>query len=119
MKKAVAEFAALVAKAHEAGVAAAVGCRPTAMIVSEPSSGKSWFVGEGACGFAWVNFAGNTAFGRWAKKAGIAKPAYGGGLQVWVSEFGQSVDRKSAYAGAYAKVLNEAGISAYSGSRLD
>jgi hypothetical protein len=36
-----------------------------------------------------------------------------------VSEFGQSVDRKAAYAGAYAQVLRNSGIDCYADSRLD
>jgi hypothetical protein len=114
-----AEYAALVKKAHEAGIDAGFAAYPTKMVVTDEVRGKTWLVDEGACGFAWINFKGNTAFGRWAKKAGVARPAYNGGLQVWVSEFGQSVDRKAAYAGAYAKVLKEAGIEAYAGDRLD
>ena len=112
-------YRALVAKAHEAGLDAGFASRPTPMVVTDQVRNQSWLVDEGACGFAWINFKGNTAFGRWAKKAGVARPAYGGGLQVWVREFGQSVDRKSAYAGAYAQVLKDAGIDAYAGSRLD
>lgn len=82
-------------------------------------SGRSWHVPEGACGFAWVAFKGNTAWGKWAKDQGIASPAYPKGLQLWVSEFNQSITRKEAYAFAYAQVLNDAGIEAYARSRLD
>ena len=41
------------------------------------------------------------------------------GLSVWVSEGGQSMERKEAYARAYADVLRAAGIEAYAGSRMD
>jgi hypothetical protein len=44
---------------------------------------------------------------------------YGGGVTYWVSQFGQSVDRKAAFAGAFAKVLRENGIQATAGDRLD
>jgi hypothetical protein len=40
-------------------------------------------------------------------------------VTYWVSVFGQSVDRKAAFAGAYAKVLRENGIQATAGDRLD
>ena len=81
--------------------------------------GRSWTVSEGACGFAWVTFAGNTPWGRWAKAQGIASKGYPKGLQIWVSEFNQSMARKEAYAYAYAKVLREHGIEAYAHSRMD
>jgi hypothetical protein len=118
------DFIRLCNKAHEAGMKAGYEVRPTPMIVSEADIqgnriGKSWYVDDGACGFAWIAFKGNTAFGKWAKAQGIARPHYPSGLCVWVGEFGQSVDRKSAYAGAYAQVLRDAGIDAYADSRLD
>lgn len=81
--------------------------------------GPSWHVPEGLCGFAWVTFKGNTGFGRWAKKEGLARKQYGGGLAISVSEFNQSVARKEAYAYAFAKTLREHGITAYADSRLD
>lgn len=122
------DFAALYAEADAAGKAAAEAAVPTPIVVgseTSPFSGQidytqpTYFVSEGLCGFAWVSFKGNTAWGRWAKKAGVARPAYGGGLQVWVSGYGQSVTRKEAYAAAFAGVLQAAGITAYAGSRLD
>lgn len=121
-------FEALFAQADAAGKLAAEDAVPTPMVVgseTQPFSGfldyskPTYYVSEGLCGFAWVNFKGNTAFGRWAKRTGRATKSYGGGLQVWVSGFGQSVTRKSAYAQAFATVLTEAGITAFSGSRLD
>ena len=110
-------FEALYAQADAAGTLAAEDAVPTPMVVgseTQPFSGvidytkPTYFVSEGLCGFAWVKFKGNTAFGRLAKKTGKASKAYGGGLQVWVSGFGQSVTRKSAYAQAFATVLTEA-----------
>jgi hypothetical protein len=121
-------FSALVAKAEAAGAAAAAACVPVGMVVSEADvmsgaplpGGRSWYVADGVCGFAWISVRpANSSFGLWAKKAGIAKPAYGGGLQIWVSGYGQSMQKKEAYAEAYAKVLSEAGIKAYAGSRMD
>ena len=122
------DFAALFEAAEAAGREAADAAIPTPIVVGQetsPFSGQidyakpTYFVSEGLCGFAWVSFKGNTAFGRWAKKTGKARPAYGGGLQVWVFGFGQSVTRKEAYAQAFAGVLQAAGIAAYAGSRLD
>jgi hypothetical protein len=116
------QYQNLVKSAHEAGMAALEAACPTPMIVTGGVPGeppKTWYVEEGACGFAWVEFAGSTSFGRWAKKTGLASKAYPKGLMIWVSEGGQSIDRKEAYASAFAKVLNEAGIKAYANSRLD
>lgn len=126
-------------EAHAAGVAAAEAATPTPMVVYESeglsdrpkAGGKSWYVPQGPCGFAWVKVAGNTAFARWVRKnswgwtpvrsTGHGKwdKAYGGGYSFWVSEYGQSVELKSAYAGAYAKVLENYGVRAYAQSRLD
>ena len=117
-------FAQLHEQAHEVGMKAGTDALPSPMVVSEADIqgnpvGKSWFVSEGACGFAWVAFKGNTAWGKWAKKQGIASTASPKGLQIWVDQFNQSMTRKEAYARAYAGVLREAGIDAYSGSRMD
>ena len=120
------DFSAVYAKARAAGLVAGGAVRPAPMVVSEASlfggpvpGGKNWYVPEGACGFAWVSFKGNSEFGRWAKKAGVASKGYPSGLRIWVGEFNQSVDRKAACAEAIAKVLNENGISAYADSRMD
>jgi len=117
-------FASIHKVAHSAGLEAGMNALPEPMTVTEADLmgnpiGRSWTVSEGACGFAWVTFAGNTPWGRWAKAQGIASKGYPKGLQIWVSEFNQSVDRKEAYAQAYAKVLREHGIEAYAQSRLD
>lgn len=111
------DFSKVYENAHNAGMNALIECVPTPMTVA--GGNREWYVSEGACGFAWVEFAGNTAFGRWAKKVGKARPHYPSGLCVWVGEGGQSIGRKEAYAVAFAKVLNDAGIKAYAGSRLD
>lgn len=115
-------FQNIAERAHAAGMAALVSAVPEPMIVNQVEGGaavKSWYVSEGACGFAWIKVPGNCAFGRWAKKVGLARPAYPSGLSIWVGEGGQSVDRKYAYAAAYAEVLREAGVKAFAGSRLD
>lgn len=121
------EYEALWAKAHAAGMAAGEAKTPQPMTVYEADGltdrpkpgGKSWYVPEGLCGFAWVKFAGNTGFGRWAKRTGLASKAYPKGLSVWVRQFGQSYERKLAYAQAAAEVLREGGVEAYAGGRLD
>jgi hypothetical protein len=118
-------FNSLFAGASEVALEAAAKAVPTPMTVVESDlltgapSGRSYYVSEGLCGFAWVKIKGNTPFGRWAKKMGYARPAYGGGLMIYCPLNTQSYDRKTAWATAFAKVLTDAGIFAYCDSRLD
>lgn len=121
-------FERIVAEAHEAGHKAAVAAKPTPMVVTDadlitglPIPGATrYHVPEGACGFAWIKLKGNTKFGRWMKATKRARPGYPTGLTVWVSDYNQSVERKLAYAEAYAAVLRKYGIDdAYADSRLD
>lgn len=124
-----AQFNALYAEAYNAGLEAGKAARPAAMLVGSPSSpfGNAidaskpmYYVSEGACGFAWVNIRpGNSPFANWLKAKRLARPAYAGGVEIWISAFGQSVDRKDAMAQAMAKVFSDAGIKAYAGSRMD
>lgn len=121
------DFAALYEKADAYGFEAAEAATPTPVIFGQAVglteqidyTKPTYYEAEGLCGFAWIKFKGNTAFGRWAKKEGYARPAYGGGLQIRVAGFGQSIARKEAYAHAFAQVLRAAGIEAYADSRLD
>lgn len=122
------KFKALWAEADAAGKAAADACTPRPMIVGEAKSlfgseidysKPTYYVADGVCGFAWVSFKGNTAFGRWAKQAGLASKGYPTGLQLWVRGYGQSMQRKEAYAQAFAETLRTAGITAYAQSRMD
>lgn len=107
-------------KAYEAGVAAGQGHEPKPMGVVDTLSGQNWIVSEGVCGFAEIKVKGNTSFGRWAKKHAGFKKGYPQGLYFWVSAFGQSYERKVAFAKAAVAVLNENGIDdAYYSSRLD
>jgi hypothetical protein len=115
-----AEFQALADRAREAGLQAGIEASPVPMHVIDELRGQLWRVDDGACGFAWVKVKpANSSFAIWAKARGLMSPAYGGGVDYWVTEFGQSVARKEAFANAYAAVLREAGINAYAGSRLD
>lgn len=115
--------------AHLAGYAAGEGEVPAPMVVVEhanPLDDNSPVVRvyephtEGVCGFAWVNVRpGNSSFARWLVDSGHARKGYHGGVDLWVREFGQSYQRKMAYARAFAQVLQEAGIRAYASGRLD
>lgn len=122
-------FEELYTFADRKGKEAAEVCSPTPMAVGQAKSLFSneidrskpvYIVEDGPCGFAWVWFKGNTAWGRWAKKQGHAKNHYPKGLYIWVSGYNQSIQRKEAYAQAFAKVLRENGVTdAYADSRLD
>lgn len=121
------EIAKLWKEAHAAGHAAATGATVTPMVVSQHADvfndaspvKKQWVVESGVCGFAGIAVKGNSAFGRWAKAQGKARSHYPSGLYISVSDYGQSLTRKEAYAHAFAGVLNGAGVSAYSESRMD
>lgn len=122
------DFQAIYEEARQAGMNAGNSKVPVPMIVCEhsnplddnsPISREYAPVMGGVCGFAWIKFPGNTAFGLWAKKKGYARKSYPTGLSIWVSEFGQSMEKKEAFAYAFAEVLRKHGIKAYAGSRMD
>jgi len=127
------DYAELWEKATTAGLQAGKDALPTPMVVSQHTNPldddspveQAWYVGEGACGFAWVNFKMKGGlgrkFGQWLIKDGRAsKDSYYGGVSIWISDHGQSVERKSAHANAMAAVLRKAGIEdAYPMSRMD
>jgi len=121
-------FERLYAAADAAGKAAADAIVPIPMVVGTPTtvlgsdidySKPTYFVEGGVCGFAWISFKGNTAFGRWAKSTGLATKGYPTGLTIRANGYGQSLQRKEAYAQAFAAVLREGGVTAYAESRMD
>ncbi|HVG51646.1 MAG TPA: hypothetical protein VM867_08440 [Xanthobacteraceae bacterium] len=122
-----AKFEAAYNKAAAAGKAAGEAVVPRPMVVQQRAGVfggavvQDWFESEGLCGFAWVNVSpGNSPFANWLKKNKLARKAYAGGVDIWISAFGQSSERKEACARAMAKVLvDELGVSAYADSRLD
>ena len=121
----------ILAEAHDAGMAAGSAKVATPMTLVESDLfdnpiGKTYYVPEGPCGFAWVvtHEHGNGKFVKYLKSIsdGLSvgnKYYYGGYYVKWVREFGQSIEKKEAYADAYAAILKDYGIKAYSGSRLD
>lgn len=122
------DLKSLFAKAHEAGTAKAKATQPTPMIVTQHENmlddsspvKKQWWVDQGVCGFAWVTIhPGTSKAARYAKEHYGASKGYPSGMQIWISDFGQSMELKEAYAQGFAAVLQEAGIKAYAGSRMD
>lgn len=124
-----AKFAKVCEQAHLNGMAAATDIVPTPMVVQQhanPLDDNSPVVRQyepvmdGVCGFAWVEVRpSNSSFAIWARKQGWRQSSYMG-TYLWVSYFGQSMERKTAYARAYAAhLVSELGIKAHAGSRMD
>lgn len=122
------EMRELFSRAKAAGLAAGEAAKPRAIVIGEADGlsdrfkpgAKLYHEPEGVCGFAWVNVKpGNSSFARWLVKNDYAMKSYYGGVDIWVREFNQSMERKEAAAAAMARVLSEAGIRAYSMSRMD
>ena len=112
------KFAGLWNKACKQGDEAANSHTPETMYVRGGST--EHVVPEGVCGFAEIIIPkGNTSFAYWAKKnAGFTKHYYGG-LGYWVSGYGQSMERKEAFASQVCEVLKDGGIDCYATSRMD
>ena len=128
MKLTPAMHAIIWSEASAAGNAALAAATPSPMVVEQHASVlddaspvvQRYVVEGGVCGFAWVHISpGTHSFARWAKKLGIGHKAYYGGLDLWVHEGGQSMERKMAWASAAATVLKAYGIPASTGSRMD
>lgn len=120
-------FESLMDRAYAAGRAAGEKCVPTPVgwvqgdiLTGRPVPGAAVErCNEGVCGFAWVRLKGNTAFGRWARKAGHARPGYPSGLNISTRLMTQSMERNEAAACAMRDVLREAGIDCWMESRID
>lgn len=121
-------FERLFKEAWKNGYAAGAAAIPTPMVVQQHANAlddkspvtKQWVENDGVCGFAWIVIRpGNSPAANYAKKHLSADKHYYGGVSIWVSEFNQSYARKLAFAKAYAKTLQDAGINASSGGRLD
>lgn len=123
-----AEFEKLFSQASQAGQRAGDNAIPNPMIVTQPSDPlndnsppkNQWYVPEGVCGFAWIVVSdGRSSLARWMKKHHGARKHYYGGVKLSVFQFGQSYERKMAYARAFAKVFKDAGYDVYADGRLD
>ncbi len=124
-------FDVMYADADEAGMAAVRKLDVVPMVVGTAKDIFSneidrtkpvYVVPDGPCGFAWVNIKpGTSAFAKWLVKNQMArKDSYYGGVTVWVSQFNQSMQKKEAYAYAFAAVLDgKYGVRAYASSRMD
>lgn len=113
----------IIVRAEQAAREAYKAAAPEPMTVQDDRTGQTWHVSEGVCGFAWVTvFPGTSSFARWLVKAEVGRKAYRGGIQIWMRG-GQSYERKSAAANAYADTLRAApelaGLRIHAGGRLD
>jgi hypothetical protein len=128
-------------RAEAAGMKASKAVTPVPMVVAQHANVlddsspvvKQWDAPEGVCGMAHVVIkckGAGVKFINGLKKAGIAgaensfkricRSSYHGGFYYHVHAGStQSYERKRAFASAFAKVLADAGITCYTGSRLD
>lgn len=136
------DFQRIYNEALAAGKAAATAMTPAPMAVQAATGLFDEFdfsrpyevVSDGVCGFAWVNIrqaskAGrkDSPFVKWLRERARGErfseygyfEDYTKCWQIWVGGYGQSMQRKAAYAEAFAAVLRENGISASAGSRMD
>lgn len=127
----------ILAEADVAGHAAVANLKVIPMIVGSAKSlfsneidygQPTEFVEDGVCGFAWINvypeFKGNTKLGKEERKVleqlGFSKDWENNKrFYLWVRDFNQSLQKKEAYARAYAKVLSANGVTASPMSRID
>ena len=122
-------FEGIFAEAMEAGRKAAEALTPTPMVVGHAVgilgneidySKDVYYVEDGVCGFAWVNVTPATSsFARWLKKTEKAHKSYYGGVDVWIGDYNQSMQKKEAHAHAMAKIFTKYGFTAYGMSRMD
>ena len=115
-------------QAQNAGNAAVAQTTVTPMIVSQQANPlndnsetiKQWVVNDGVCGFASVIIKPATSkFAKFLVANQLARKHYAGGVSMSIRDFNQSLTKKEAYAYAFAKVLNDNGITAYVDSRMD
>jgi hypothetical protein len=122
------QLKAIYHEAHYKGNAAVQMTTVTPMVVQQRENPlnddsrlvREYFVSDGVCGFASVTVKpANSKFAKYLVANGLGRKGYGGGVSMSIRDFNQSLQRKEAYAYAFASVLNEHGIKAYVESRMD
>jgi len=121
-------FSTILQAAKDAGIENCALCTPTPMVVAQRANPlndhspiiKQYHVPDGVCGFAWVVIKpGTSSFAKWLVKHNEAKKHSYGGVSIWVRGYGQSMERKEAYAIGFANYLRTVGINAYADSHMD
>jgi hypothetical protein len=127
-KYSVAKMEEIYLEAVAAGKAAATEVVPVAMVVQQHAQVfndnspvvKSYVVEGGVCGFAWIAIRpSNSRFALFLIGKGARKSEYERAVCYSVRDYGQSMTRKEAFAGAFAGVLQKYGINAWMQSRID
>lgn len=122
------QLEAIYSEAHYKGNAAVQMTTVTPMVVQQRENPlnddsrviRQYVVNDGVCGFASVTVKpANSKFAKFLVANGLGRKAYNGGVSMSVHQFNQSLQKKEAYAYAFARVLNEHGIKAYVDSRMD
>jgi hypothetical protein len=122
------QIESLYIQAHDAGNNAVTQTTVTPMIVTQAANPlddssavvNAWVVNDGVCGFASVIIKpANSKFAKFLVANQLARKHYAGGVSMSIRDFNQSLTKKEAYACAFAKVLNDNGITAYVDSRMD
>lgn len=115
-------------QAHNAGNAAVSQAKIAPMVVSEHANPlddnspirRQWYVEDGVCGFASVIVKpANSRFAKFLIGEGLARKHYYGGVSMSVHAYNQSLQKKEAYANAFARVLSDNGIRCYVDIRMD
>ena len=111
--------------AHEAVVGATIVpmtvCEADVLTGEPLKGGQSWFVPDGPCGFAWIVVRPATGrFARWLKSENIGRyGSYERGIVIWISQYNQSIQKKSIHAWKLAETLRSFGINARAYDRMD
>jgi len=126
------EYREWIVACSELAEAAYRNAQPAPMAVYETAGlsdapkpgGKSWYVSEGVCGFAYVTIhPATSSFARWLSKEKIGYKAYRGGWQIpmhfFVGQMGQSLERAEAASYAVSNFLCQQGIDTQASSRMD
>lgn len=107
-------------EAHAAGLKAVSELTIEPMVVVDSRTKQKWIIDDGPCGFAWVIIKpAHCQFAKYLRERKLAHKHDKPGLMMWIGDFNQSMEKKSAYAKAFANVLKENGIDAYVGERMD
>ena len=81
---------------------------------------NEWQASDGALGIAWIVIRpGNCPFGNWLKRNKKGGVGFKNTIHIIISDHAQSYECKIKHAEAMASIFREAGINAYSHSRLD